>query len=121
MAVREIASRVSAPQVLETAVLMLLKRNPSHGYGLIGPIQELGVELGDLTRLYRVLRNLEAEGVVASSWDTTAPGRGPARKMYSITRSGQRHLRQRIAMLRANTEVMQRIERQYLEVAGESG
>lgn len=106
--------------MLETAVLVLLKQHPSHGYALLAPIQELGVEVGDLSRLYRALRNLETEGIVASAWDTTARGRGPARRIYSITRIGHRHLRQRIKALRANTEVMQRIEAQYAELAGDT-
>ncbi len=106
--------------MLETAVLVLLKQHPSHGYALLAPIQELGVEVGDLSRLYRALRNLETEGIVASSWDTTARGRGPARRIYSITRTGHRHLRQRIKALRANTEVMHRIEAQYAELAGDT-
>lgn len=114
------ASTVWAPQMLETAVLVLLKQHPSHGYALLAPIQELGVEVGDLSRLYRALRNLETEGIVASAWDTTARGRGPARRIYSITRIGHRHLRQRIKALRANTEVMQRIEAQYAELAGDT-
>lgn len=119
MTTAETAGTVWAPQALETTLLVLLKRQPRHGYALLGPVQELGVEVGDVTRLYRALRNLETEGIVASSWDTSARGRGPARKVYSITRSGHRILRQRIKALRANREVMRRIEEQYLEVAGE--
>lgn len=108
-----------APQVLETALLVLLKQQPRHGYALVGPIEELGVEVGDITRLYRALRHLESEGVVASTWDTEARGKGPARKVYSLTRQGNRYLRQRIKTLRANTDVMSRIDRHYSEMVGE--
>lgn len=108
-----------APQVLETALLVLLKQQPRHGYALVGPIEELGVEVGDITRLYRALRNLESEGVVASKWDTEARGKGPARKVYALTRQGNRYLRQRIKTLRANTDVMTRIDRHYSEMVGE--
>ncbi|MDP9441298.1 MAG: helix-turn-helix transcriptional regulator [Actinomycetota bacterium] len=108
-----------APQVLETALLVLLKQQPRHGYALVGPIEELGVEVGDITRLYRALRHLESEGVVASTWDTEARGKGPARKVYSLTRHGNRYLRQRIKTLRANADVMNRIDRQYSEMMGE--
>ncbi len=117
---QDVPGTVWAPQMLETAVLVLLKQRPSHGYALLTPIQELGVEVGDLSRLYRALRNLETAGIVASSWDTSAKGRGPARRIYSITRAGHRHLRQRMKALRANTAVMERIEEQYMELAGES-
>lgn len=108
-----------APHVLETALLVLLKQQPRHGYALVGPIEELGVEVGDITRLYRALRHLESEGVVASTWDTEARGKGPARKVYSLTRHGNRYLRQRIKTLRANADVMSRIDRQYSEMMGE--
>jgi DNA-binding PadR family transcriptional regulator len=40
--------------------------------------------------LYRTLRTLEANGYVASTWDA---GDGPARRNYSLTRSGHVHLR----------------------------
>ncbi len=115
----ERASSGWAPQVLETALLVLLKQKPRHGYALVGPIEELGVEVGDITRLYRALRNLESEGVVASTWDTEARGKGPARKVYSLTRQGNRYLRQRIKALRANTQVMNKIDQHYAEMVGE--
>lgn len=114
-----VANNAWAPQMLETAVLVLLKQRPNHGYALLAPMQDLGVEVGDLSRLYRSLRNLEKDGIVTSTWDTSARGRGPARRIYSLTRVGNRHLRQRIKMLRANTEVMQRIDAEYVELAGE--
>lgn len=119
MAIREIGSTAWAPQVLENAVLVLLKQHPSHGYALLDPVQRLGVEVADVSRLYRVLRKLESEGIVASCWDTSAGGRGPARKIFSLTRAGQRDLPQRMKTLRGNCEVMQRIERRYLELTRE--
>lgn len=105
--------------MLETVVLVLLKQRPNHGYALLAPIQELGLEVRDLSlsRLYRALRNLEGDGIVASSWDTSAHGKGPARKIYSITGLGHRHLRQRMKSLRATTVLMQRIESKYEESA----
>lgn len=110
-----------APQVLDTALLVLLKQQPRHGYALVGPVQELGLEVGDITRLYRSLRNLEAEGIVTSTWDTSARGKGPARKIYSLTRSGNRHLRQLIKALRQHAEVMNRIDARYLELVRDAG
>ena len=105
-----------APQVLDTALLVLLKQQPRHGYALVGPVQELGLEVGDITRLYRSLRNLESEGIVTSTWDTSARGKGPARKVYSLTRAGNRHLRQMIKALRQHAEVMSRIDARYLDL-----
>ncbi len=73
-------------------LLLLLKKKPAHGY-------ELAEKLGGLPFLeavpdpgviYRHLRRLEEEGMVASRLD---PGSGgPARKVYSLTPEGESYL-----------------------------
>jgi PadR family transcriptional regulator, regulatory protein PadR len=40
--------------------------------------------------LYQTLRRMEKDGVLESSWKTSAEG--PARRMYTITGSGSSHL-----------------------------
>jgi poly-beta-hydroxybutyrate-responsive repressor len=40
--------------------------------------------------LYRTLRQMEKDGVVESSWETSRGG--PARRMYSITDAGEAYL-----------------------------
>ena len=40
--------------------------------------------------LYRTLRQLEANGNVVSEWETDHGG--PARRLYSLTPEGERHL-----------------------------
>lgn len=106
-------------RVSETAVLVLLKQRWSHGYGLHERLRELGVPTGDLSRLYRSLRKLEADGIVTSRWDTQGPRRGPARRVYTLTGAGNRYLRDRIRTLRMNADVMRRIGSRYLAVAEE--
>lgn len=103
-------------QVAETAVLVLLKQRWSHGYGLHERLRELGVPVGDLSRLYRSLHKLEDEGIVTSRWDTEAPRKGPARRIYGLTRQGNRYLRRRIGALRLNTDVLNRIRSRYVDV-----
>jgi PadR family transcriptional regulator PadR len=46
----------------------------------------------DMGNLYRILRSLEREGLVTSTWDDKAPG--PAKRVYVITQSGRRVLAQ---------------------------
>jgi DNA-binding PadR family transcriptional regulator len=41
--------------------------------------------------LHRTLNTLEEHGFVRSEWNTT--GSGPARKVYSLTKCGEEHLR----------------------------
>jgi PadR family transcriptional regulator PadR len=40
--------------------------------------------------LYRILRQMENEGLVQSNWDTSR--QGPARRLYSITEAGEKYL-----------------------------
>src|SRR5262249_47437839 len=40
---------------------------------------------------YRILRQMEKDGIVSSAWDTS--GGGPARRTYSITDAGEAYLK----------------------------
>jgi DNA-binding PadR family transcriptional regulator len=44
----------------------------------------------DLSSVYRILRGLEEQGFVTSRWDTDSGG--PARRLYRITKEGDRYL-----------------------------
>ena len=82
---------VRSRSLLRPAVLLLLREKESHGYELMGRLAELGVEVPPTTGgLYRSLRSMADEGLVTSYWST--PERGPARRVYSITESGEQHL-----------------------------
>jgi poly-beta-hydroxybutyrate-responsive repressor len=69
------------------AILLLLRERPAHGYDLLERLPALiGEERVDVGNLYRVLRALEEEGLVASAWDETLPG--PAKRTYELTQAG---------------------------------
>ncbi len=87
--------------LLETTLLALLKREPAHGYYLAIQAKSLGVPIGDVSRVYRTLRPLAAKGIVRVDWDTSDKGKGPARKVYTLTRKGDRHLRSKLSELHA--------------------
>lgn len=78
-----------ARNLLRAAILALLKESPSHGYGLVKRLEELGFEIPDLGGLYRVLRVMDEEGLVRSDWATG--GRGPARRVYVLAPAGERY------------------------------
>ena len=66
------------------AILLLLRERPAHGYDLLERLPELiGEERVDVGNLYRVLRALEEQGLVASEWDESLPG--PAKRTYELT------------------------------------
>ena len=72
----------------EAALLVLLAERPTHGYELLELVPPLlGEERVDVGNLYRVLRALEEEGLVASEWSADLPG--PAKRTYSLTGEGR--------------------------------
>jgi DNA-binding PadR family transcriptional regulator len=78
---------------IEPVVLRVLKeKKKSYGYEIAECLAQYA--LTDATiegaALYRTLRTLEANGYVSSTWDA---GDGPARRNYSLTPSGNVHLR----------------------------
>ena len=77
---------------IEPVVLRILhEKKQSYGYEIAECLPQYA--LTDATiegaALYRTLRALEANGYVSSSWDA---GAGPARRNYSLTRTGEEHL-----------------------------
>ena len=69
------------------AILLLLRERPAHGYDLLERLPEvIGEERVDVGNLYRVLRTLEEQGLVASEWDESLPG--PAKRTYELTDAG---------------------------------
>lgn len=73
---------------VEPALLLALRDAPAHGYDLADTLTELvPAERIDLGNLYRLLRALEAEGIVDSEWRDDLPGR--ARRVYRLTEPGR--------------------------------
>ncbi|HEV2124144.1 MAG TPA: PadR family transcriptional regulator [Chloroflexota bacterium] len=84
--------------LLRPAILLLLRDDASHGYELMRRLAELGVEVPATPGgLYRSLRAMADEGLVSSYWST--PERGPARRVYAITESGEQALQQSMSSL----------------------
>jgi PadR family transcriptional regulator PadR len=74
-------------------VLLLLSQAPAHGYEMLARLGEVfpgSGRLPDPSAFYRLLRGLENEGAVVSSWQT--PQAGPARRVYAITEDGREQL-----------------------------
>jgi PadR family transcriptional regulator len=85
--------RARLERFIEPAVLLVLRDSPGHGYELLEQLQTLmPSERIDMGNLYRILRSLEREGLVASTWHEDVPG--PAKRIYVITQSGSRVLAQ---------------------------
>ena len=87
----------------EPALLLLLRERPTHGYDLLEQLPALtGEQRVEMGNLYRLLRALEEEGLVASTWDAESPG--PAKRRYELTATGARLLDQWAEALRHSQE-----------------
>lgn len=86
------ATAGATPRNWMTAVILLLLREwSSYGYDLMERMAAFGFVAMNPGSLYRVLRQLEKDGMVSSTWDTS--GQGPARRMYAITEAGEAYLK----------------------------
>src|SRR5579863_1779879 len=75
---------------LVPVVLLMLRELSSYGYELMEKMAAFGLNAMNAGTFYRTLRQMEKDGMVSSSWDTSEGG--PARRVYSITDVGESYL-----------------------------
>ena len=77
---------------LDMIVLAALAASPAHGYGIIQEIRRRSGGAFDLPEgtIYPALHRLEKAGLLASRWTSGDTGR--KRRVYSLTRRGNRAL-----------------------------
>lgn len=68
-------------------LLLILRSWQMHGYDLIARLADFGITTVDQGTIYKTLRQLEKEGNVESTWETSESG--PSRRVYSITNAGR--------------------------------
>jgi poly-beta-hydroxybutyrate-responsive repressor len=96
------------------ALLLLLRERRAHGYDLLDRLPELtGEARVDVGNLYRVLRTLEQQGLVASEWDASVPG--PAKRVYELTDAGAEALGRWAAALGKTRDRIDRFLRRHDE------
>lgn len=69
-----------------TLSVLLMSEKPAYGYSLVTDLKNAGVEV-DQNTLYPLLRRLETQGMLESSWNTDD---SRPRKYYSRTDEGRR-------------------------------
>lgn len=85
---------------VEPVVLLMLKtKGTSYGYDLAADVVQFALTGAPIDRpvLYRTLRQLENNGYVVSNWSMRKSG--PARRVYSLTANGERHLDEWVGVL----------------------
>jgi len=93
-------------------LLMLNERGHSYGYDLAAHLSEYALTDAQIEHaaLYRTLRGLEKNGYVISQW--AMRNGGPARRVYSLTTAGERHLEEWRQVLANLEHALSRFARQ---------
>lgn len=83
---------------LDMIVLAALSAGPAHGYAIIEEIRRRSGQAFDLPEgtIYPALHRLEQAGLLVSRWTTSESGR--RRRVYALTRRGDRALAERRAL-----------------------
>jgi len=83
---------------LDMIVLAALAAGPAHGYAVIEEIRRRSGRAFDLPEgtIYPVLHRLEEAGLLSGRWETASSGR--RRRVYTLTRRGERALGERRAV-----------------------
>lgn len=80
---------------LEAMILAILDREPAHGFDIVKKLEARGegaLQMREGT-IYPVLYRMESSGLIKAQWDESEDRRkGPRRKVYTLTRKGQRQL-----------------------------
>lgn len=100
---------------MQPSLLMALLGGRSYGYELIQRLGEFGFMPGEVPpgMVYRHLRQMEEEGLVASEWE--GEGSGPARRVYQITADGREMLEAWVGYMERQARMLESFIRQYRE------
>lgn len=94
---------------LRPALHIALLDGPTHGYELLEYVQCYGLSSVDLAGIYRTLRQMDHDEMVASTWESSDTG--PARRVYALTERGTDAAEGYLAgMTRARTHIDQLIK-----------
>src|SRR5204863_7351066 len=65
----------------------MLRQWSYYGYELMEKMTQFGLSAVNPGTFYRTLRQMEKDGMVSSTWDTSEGG--PAKRVYTITEAGE--------------------------------
>ncbi len=74
---------------IKTAILRMLKNNKLHGYEIHKILNSKGVKI-DVSRLYKLLNEMQASNIVESQWENSSVG--PKKRVYQLSVKGEREL-----------------------------
>ena len=113
----------SLARLLQPAVMAVLAKEPLHGYRIAQRLRRLAMfrdHRPDPTGLYRLLKSMEEQGLVVSSWELADTG--PAKRRFELTPSGRACLDQWIQTLEgyqaAVSQLLRMMRRSSQQAAG---
>ena len=107
------ASPIREHDLLVGWLLLLLDENVAYGYDLHRHLTTHHVQ-ADPGRLYRLLRQMDADGRVESRW--SEPIAGPKRRLYTLTAEGRAHLHEIAVTIRQARDVYDAFVNAYEEL-----
>jgi len=99
------------PSYAMPRLLLELAKKSSHGYELIERLSQEGGAALDPGNFYRMLRSLEEDGLVCSTWETQTSG--PARRVYELTDQGMEFLHAWAATIHQTHQSLDRFLAEY--------
>jgi len=93
--------------ILFAGLLFLLIDKPTYGYMLVDRLKDIGIDSSFVpySIAYRLLHNMEIDGLVTSKWDVEVAG--PSKRVYSITDKGVQYLKEWMVEAHKNVEVIE--------------
>ena len=98
--------------MIRPVLLLLMHEGPAHGYDLLERLKEYAISGIDPSIIYRMLREMEEDGLVTSVWEEKE-SQGPPRRVYSLTASGNDALRGYLDDLKQTRERIDHLIQQY--------
>jgi len=100
---------------METCLLVLLRDKADHGYSLAEKLGDFGFQDVNVSTLYRVMRRMEDSGWVSSAW--ASGGKGPQKRVYTITAGGRQALMEEIEVFQQRRQKIDILLAAYGQVA----
>lgn len=114
-AVRSDHKHPNMERFLKVCLMVLLYDDVGYGYGLMEGLSFFGFSEDQLnvSTLYRTLRKMEKEKLLASNWEIGGPG--PKKRVYSLTENGKKELKQWIYLLNDRKTRIEKLINRYNE------
>lgn len=106
-------------KLVEPCILLLLSKDPSHGYGLMDDLEKHCGHKVDIGNLYRTLRKMESFNWIASDWKKNKLG--PDKRTYRITSDGKTVLHGAFTSLTKTHKLLSRFLSGYKKIFSKGG